>query len=144
MATIPPPRRFEHNAVERYVSGKFASMKATTNDNGTPHKLEVTAKAVTDRTSKVFIRAGVWGDEETVDASRLSGEGGRDVKFVPGRVAVNFESRRLGAQARKGQSVPLPSGVVASRGGPDADLLLRGLDHQCDRPRREGDERVRP
>ena len=26
-------------------------------------KLEVTAKAVTDRTSKVFIRAGVWGDE---------------------------------------------------------------------------------
>jgi hypothetical protein len=36
--------RFEHSAVERYVSGKFASMKATTNDNGTPHKLEVTAK----------------------------------------------------------------------------------------------------
>jgi ABC-type proline/glycine betaine transport system substrate-binding protein len=26
-------------------------------------KIEVTAKAITDRTSKVFIRAGVWGDE---------------------------------------------------------------------------------
>jgi hypothetical protein len=36
--------RFEHSAVERYVSGKLASMKATTDDNGTAHKLEVAAK----------------------------------------------------------------------------------------------------
>jgi hypothetical protein len=36
--------RFEHSAVERYVSGKFASMKATTDDNGTPHKLDVAVK----------------------------------------------------------------------------------------------------
>jgi Family of unknown function (DUF6134) len=36
--------RFEHSATERWVSGKLASMKAVTDDNGTPHKLEVAPK----------------------------------------------------------------------------------------------------
>jgi hypothetical protein len=36
--------RFEHSASERWVNGKLVSMKTTTDDNGTPHKVEVVPK----------------------------------------------------------------------------------------------------
>ena len=36
--------RLEHSASERWVNGKLVSMKTATNDNGTPHKVEVAPK----------------------------------------------------------------------------------------------------
>lgn len=36
--------RFEHSCSERWVNGKFVALKATTDDNGTSHKVDVASK----------------------------------------------------------------------------------------------------